>query len=98
MMCLFTTALSAAPRFVSFDSGDVLLNGNDMQIYVDPADCKGVAIAARNLAEDFQRVSGRKPVVAADGNATILVGTIISGWWVPTPMMSQKQRTQTTGH
>ena len=76
MMCLFTTALSAAPRFVSFNSGDVLLNGNDMQIYVDPADCKGVAIAARNLAEDFQRVSGRKPVVAADGNATILVGTI----------------------
>ena len=75
-MCLFATALQAAPRFVSFDNGDVLLNGSDMRIYVDEADCKGVAIAARNLAEDFQRVCGRKPVVGSDGNATVLVGTL----------------------
>ena len=76
LLCLFSTVASAAPRFVSFDSGDMLLNTNDLRIYVDDSDCKGVAIAARSLAADFRRVCGQEPVVTNDPGARVVVGTI----------------------
>ena len=76
LLCLFSTVASAAPRFVSFDSGDLLLNTNDLRIYVDDNDCKGVAIAARSLAADFRRVCGQEPVVTNDPGARVVVGTI----------------------
>ncbi len=76
LLFVLPTAVSAAPQFVSFDNGDLLLNVNDMKIYVDDNDCKGVAIAARNLAEDFARVCGQKPAVSTDAGARVVVGTI----------------------
>ena len=76
LLCLFSTVASAAPCFVSFDSGDLLLNTNNLRIYVDDNDCKGVAIAARSLAADFRRVCGQEPMVTNDPAARIVAGTI----------------------
>ena len=76
LLCLFSTAVQAAPRFVSFEGGDLLLNADHMRIYVDENDCKGVAIAVQNLAADFERVCGQRPAVTTDGDARVVVGTI----------------------
>ena len=70
-------AAVAAEQFVTFNSGDIQLAGNGTTtILVDPQDQKGVMIAARNLAEDFGRVTGTNATVLTEGDARIIVGTI----------------------
>lgn len=74
----FATSSNAAERFVDFTSGDILLNaGGKTTIYIDPADCKGVSIAAANLATDINKVCGAVTATTglADG-AVIIAGTI----------------------
>ena len=67
----------AADRFVSFTAGDVQLIGNGTTaIYVDEADCKGVRIAADNLAADIRRVGGGAAEVGQQQEARIVVGTL----------------------
>ena len=77
LLALLPFSVSAAEQFVSFHGGDLLLNGNGRaNIYVSPTDCKGVARAAANLAEDFCWVTGEAAEVGDDREAVIVVGTI----------------------
>lgn len=76
---LLTPALaSAAERFVSFRSGDMLLNpGKAVTAYLDANDCKGVSIAMDALKKDFQRTSGSTLTVSSASNGqNIVVGTL----------------------
>ena len=66
----------SAPRFVSFEKGDLLLTEGTVSIGIDAADAKAVAIAAQTLAADFGRVTGRQAQVVNTADARILVGTI----------------------
>lgn len=76
LFCVATLA-SAAPSFVSFGHGQLLLNqGGRVGIYVDKADLKGVAIAARNLAADINKVCGATSSTVQDPDARIVVGTL----------------------
>jgi len=77
LLALLPFSVSAAEQFVSFHGGDLLLNGKGRAtIYVSPTDCKGVARAAANLAEDFCWVTGEAAEVGDDREAVIVVGTI----------------------
>lgn len=51
---------NAAPRFVGFTSGDMLLTDGTVTISYDKSDDKAVAIAAKTLAADFARVTGEE--------------------------------------
>ena len=80
---LSSMSMSAADRFVSFQQGDLLLNaGNQVNIYMDANDCKGVSYAAHALVKDIQKVSGSQARITSDAKSetgkkpTILVGTI----------------------
>lgn len=80
---LSSMSMSAADRFVSFQQGDLLLNaGNQVNIYMDANDCKGVSYAAHALVKDIQKVSGSQACITSDAKSetgkkpTILVGTI----------------------
>ena len=76
-LSLVTLAAVAAQQFVSFDNGDIQVAGNgETTILVDQQDQKGVMIAARNLAEDFGRVTGTNATIISSGDARIIVGTI----------------------
>ena len=78
---LASMSLSAADRFVSFQQGDLLLNaGNQVNIYMDSNDCKGVSYAAQALVKDIQKVSGSKASItnnikSASGKETSQKGT-----------------------
>ena len=77
LLSLAATFSNAAERFVDFKSGDVLLNDKEkISIYVDGNDCKGVMIAARNLAVDINKVCGAEVETAGNADAKIIVGTI----------------------
>jgi hypothetical protein len=66
----------AAEQFVDFSSGDFLLNRSEnMEIYVDKNDQKGVNHAAEDLCEDICKVCGSKVTVSENQRAGILVGT-----------------------
>ena len=74
---LSAMSMSAAERFVSFQQGDLLINGNDkVEIYMDANDCRGVSYAANALAKDIRNVSGSQATITSNRKATILVGTI----------------------
>lgn len=74
---LSAMSMSAAERFVSFQQGDLLINGNDkVEIYMDANDCRGVSYAANALVKDIRNVSGSQATIASNRKATILVGTI----------------------
>ena len=74
---LSTMSMSAAERFVSFQQGDLLINGNDkVEIYMDANDCRGVSYAANALVRDISKVSGSQATITSNQKATILVGTI----------------------
>ena len=66
----------SAPRFVSFEKGDLFLTEGTVSIGIDAADAKAVAIAAQTLAADFGRVTGRQAQLVNTADARILVGTI----------------------
>ena len=74
---LSAMSMSAADRFVSFQQGDLLINGNDkVEIYMDANDCRGVSYAANALVRDISKVSGSQATITSNRKATILVGTI----------------------
>lgn len=74
---LSAMSMSAAERFVSFQQGDLLINGNDkVEIYMDANDCRGVSYAANTLVKDIRNVSGSQATITSNRKATILVGTI----------------------
>ena len=59
MALLSSLSLSAADKFVSFQQGDLLLNAdNQIDIYLDHNDCRGVSYAVQALIKDIQKVSG----------------------------------------
>ena len=74
---LSAMSMSAAERFVTFQQGDLLINGNDkVEIYMDANDCRGVSYAADALVKDIRNVSGSQATITSNQKATILVGTI----------------------
>ena len=74
---LSAMSMSAAERFVSFQQGDLLVNGTDKEeIYMDANDCRGVSYAANALVKDIRNVSGSQATITSNRKATILVGTI----------------------
>lgn len=74
---LSAMSMSTAERFVSFQQGDLLINGNDkVEIYMDANDCRGVSYAANALVKDIRNVSGSQATITSNRKATILVGTI----------------------
>ena len=74
---LSAMSMSAAERFVSFQQGDLLINGNDkVEIYMDANDCRGVSYAANALVKDISKVSGSQATITSNRKANILVGTI----------------------
>lgn len=74
---LSAMSMCAAERFVSFQQGDLLINGNDkVEIYMDANDCRGVSYAANALVKDISKVSGSQATITSNRKATILVGTI----------------------
>lgn len=74
---LSAMSMNAAERFVSFQQGDLLINGNDkVEIYMDANDCRGVSYAANALVKDIRNVSGSQATITSNRKATILVGTI----------------------
>ena len=74
---LSAMSMSAAERFISFQQGDLLINGNNkVEIYMDANDCRGVSYAANALVKDIRNVSGSQATITSNRKATILVGTI----------------------
>ena len=69
MTLLSSLSLSAADKFVSFQQGDLLLNAdNQIQIYLDHNDCRGVSYAVQALIKDIQNVSGSPASIISDAN------------------------------
>ena len=78
-LLLFSSmSMNAADRFVSFHQGDLLLNpSNQISIYQDANDCKGVSYAVQALVKDIQNVCGSKAVVSTDATRpNIVIGTL----------------------
>ena len=76
-LSVLSLSVSAACRFVSFSSGDVLLNREPVvSIYVSSADLKGVSLAAGNLASDLAAVTGTAGRLCEEQEAAIVVGTL----------------------
>ena len=77
LLFFFFLPLVAAERFVSYSSGDFLLNdGGKVGIYVDEIDQKGISLAAHNLANDLQKVCGAQVFFTNSEAARIVVGSI----------------------
>lgn len=67
MALLSSLSLSAADKFVFFQQGDLLLNAdNQVQIYLDHNDCRGVSFAVQALIKDIQKVSGSSASIITD--------------------------------
>ena len=67
MALLSSLSLSAADKFVSFHQGDLLLNANNqVHIYLDHNDCRGVSYAVQALIKDIQKVSGSPASIITD--------------------------------
>lgn len=80
ILLIFIPSVKAlcANTFVSFSAGDIMLNAeNNVTIFVDNNDCKGVLTAAKNLATDINKVCGSATnIVTNSTNARIIAGTI----------------------
>ena len=77
ILTLASLSMQAAETFVSFTGGDLLLNAQEkVSIYVDNDDERGVALAARNVAADMEKVCGAKGEVSTDASAVIVAGTL----------------------
>ena len=78
-LLLFSSmSMNAADRFVSFHQGDLLLNpSNQISIYQDANDCKGVSYAVQALVKDIKNVCGSKATVSTDATKpNIVIGTL----------------------
>ena len=71
-------SMNAADRFVSFHQGDLLLNpSNQISIYQDANDCKGVSYAVQALVKDIKNVCGSKATVLHEATRpNIVIGTL----------------------
>lgn len=77
VVSLSSNGTRAAETFVSFESGDLLLNnGGKVGVYVDTRDQKGVSVAVGNLMADITKVCGAAVDNATAGEAGVLIGTI----------------------
>lgn len=76
LLFFLSATIMAAPRFVDFTAGDVLLTDGIVTISYDTSDAKAVAIAVNTLSVDFERVTGSSAVVGNAADAKIIVGTI----------------------
>ena len=91
LLGLFATAVAApafglgTPQYVAFNAGQdtfpMVTHGKATPLVVDSTDWPGVARAARDLADDVQRVTGIHPALSrtAKGDAfedAIIIGTI----------------------
>ena len=77
LLFFFFLPLVAAERFVSYSSGDFLLNdGGKVGIYIDEIDQKGISLAAHNWATDLQKVCGAQVFFTNSEAARIVVGSI----------------------
>ena len=79
MLCVvlgLSMSLMAAPRFVDFKSGDLLLSRGNVTIGYDASDAKAVAIAVESLSQDFERVTGTPAQIGHAADAKIIIGTI----------------------
>lgn len=65
-----------ATNFVSFSTGDILLTDGTVTIGYDVSDAKAIAIAAKTLAQDFGKVTGKEAMLVNTTNARIVVGTL----------------------
>ncbi len=80
MALLSSLSLSAADKFVSFHQGDLLLNANNqVHIYLDHNDCRGVSYAVQALIKDIQNVSGSSASILSDSSISGKESTSISG-------------------
>ena len=76
MALLSSLSLSAADKFVSFHQGDLLLNANNqVHIYLDHNDCRGVSYAVQALIKDIQKVSGSPAFLLSDANTALSGGS-----------------------
>lgn len=76
MALLSSLSLSAADKFVSFHQGDLLLNANNqIDIYLDHNDCRGVSYAVQALIKDIQKVSGSPAFLLSDANTALSGGS-----------------------
>ena len=78
-LLLFSSmSMNAADRFVSYHQGDLLLNpSNQISIYQDANDCKGVSYAVQALVKDIKNVCGSKATVSHDApRPNIVIGTL----------------------
>lgn len=76
MALLSSLSLSAADKFVSFHQGDLLLNAdNQIDIYLDHNDCRGVSYAVQALIKDIQKVSGSPAFLLSDANTALSGGS-----------------------
>ena len=78
-LLLFSSmSMNAADRFVSYHQGDLLLNpSNQISIYQDANDCKGVSYAVQALVKDIKNVCGSKATVSTDATKpNIVIGTL----------------------
>lgn len=74
----FPSLANASERFVSFSNGSLLVSqeGQATNVYIDPNDEKGVALAVANLCEDFSKVTGTRGRMTSDASeAKVVVGT-----------------------
>lgn len=76
MALLSSLSLSAADKFVSFHQGNLLLNANNqIDIYLDHNDCRGVSYAVQALIKDIQKVSGSPAFLLSDANTALSGGS-----------------------
>lgn len=75
----FPSLANASERFITFNNGSLLISqeGQATNVYVDPNDEKGVALAVANLCEDFSKVTGTHGWMTGDASeAKVVVGTV----------------------
>ncbi len=74
------TSVFASEKFVSFNDGDFVIvdeNVSDFGLLYDEKDYKGVIRAVNNLKEDFNKITGKSPMLInkAKKNVKIIVGS-----------------------
>ena len=78
IVSLFSKSMAglAAQNFVGFSTGDMLLTDGTVTIGYDVSDARAVAIAAKTLAQDFGKVTGKDALLVSTIKARIVVGTL----------------------
>lgn len=87
------SAMFDAP-FIDFQNGQDYLDIVGAPILADPDDHEGVQIAILNLAEDLQKVTGRKPAVLSDVETRALESVILIGSLTKSKYIQQLVETQ----